>query len=119
MSTVQMAADEHAQAGAGSASGLLVELQTHLPEDHRVVLADGALLLVAEDLIQVDLAQRHESRSSLPWGMGKGLVVTRHEALPQIVIGVLERPDAGQPQLVDQAALHRAVHPLAAPPGLG
>src|SRR5258708_676348 len=60
MPAVEVAADEHAQAGTTAPAPLLVDLQHHAIEHERVVPGDAALFLVAEDLVQVLPAPRHE-----------------------------------------------------------
>src|SRR5260370_25031754 len=119
MPAVEVAADEHAQAGTTAPAPLLVDLQHHAIVHERVVPGDAALFLVAEDLVQVLPAPRHEGTAGIGRGAAKARVVVRDEALAQIVVGRGERPDPGDPQLVDEAPLQRAVGALTAPAGLG
>jgi hypothetical protein len=65
---VEVAADGDAEPGAGAAAGLLGELQAQAVEGEGVVLAHGALLLVAEDLAQVGAAHGHEGAGGLRRG---------------------------------------------------
>jgi hypothetical protein len=51
--TIEMAAHEHAQASTAAAAALLVDLQHDLIQGDGVVAADDALLLVAQDLIEI------------------------------------------------------------------
>ncbi len=51
MPTVEVAADEDAQADAAAAAPLLVDLQHDTLEHEGVVPGDTALFLVAEDLV--------------------------------------------------------------------
>jgi hypothetical protein len=60
MVPLEMAADEDAQAGASAASRLLGELQGDLVSGHDVVTADDALVLDAEDLLEVDAPEQDE-----------------------------------------------------------
>src|SRR4029453_6827735 len=119
MATVEMAADEYAQAGAATPAPLLVDLQHHAIEHDGVIAGDGARFLVAEDLVQVMPAHRHEGAAGISRGAAEAGVVVGNEALAQIVVGGSEGPDLGDPQLVDETPLQGAVGALAAPAGLG
>src|SRR5206468_6015037 len=55
-----MAADQDPQPGAGAAAGLFGELQRHAVGGHDVVAPDGAFVLDAKDLVEIDAAQRHK-----------------------------------------------------------
>jgi hypothetical protein len=55
-----MAADEDAQAGTGRPAGLFGKLQAHAGEPDGVVLGDHALVFFAQDLVEVDVAERDE-----------------------------------------------------------
>ena len=55
-----MAADQDQQPGARSAAGLFGELQRHAVRGHDVVAPDHAFVLDAEDLVEIDAAQRHK-----------------------------------------------------------
>src|SRR6059058_856086 len=57
----EMAADQDPQPGARAAAGLFGELQRHAVRGHDVVAPDGAFVLDAEDLVEIDAAQRHKS----------------------------------------------------------
>src|SRR5438132_13856886 len=57
---VEMAADQDQQPGARSAVGLFGELQRHAVRGHNVVAPDHAFVLDAEDLVEIDAAQRHK-----------------------------------------------------------
>src|SRR5207245_4179890 len=58
----EMAADQDPQPGARAAAGLFGELQRHAVRGHDVVAPDGAFVLDAKDLVEIDAAQRHKSR---------------------------------------------------------
>src|SRR5881396_542703 len=58
---VEMAADQDPQPGARPAAGLFGELQRHTVGGHDVVAPDGAFVLDAEDLIEIDAAHRNKS----------------------------------------------------------
>src|SRR5882672_8189774 len=119
MPTVEVPANEYAQAGAAAAALLLVDLQHHAIEHERVVPGDGALFLVAEDLVQVLPAHRDEGAAGIGRGATEARIVVGDEALAQIAVGGGAGPDPGDPQLVDEAPLQRAVGALAPPAGLG
>src|SRR5437899_1423293 len=59
---VEMAADEHVQPGAGTAAGLLGQLQRDEAGSDDVVAPDDALVFDTEDLIEIDATERHEGR---------------------------------------------------------
>jgi hypothetical protein len=94
------------------------DLQHHALEAHGVVTPDHTLLLVAQDLRQVDAADRHECAPRLGRVHGEASVVARHVLLGQEAVGRLNRRDPGVGQFVHQTALERAEHALAAPPRL-
>src|SRR5881409_3734452 len=60
---VEVTPHEDAQAGAGAPPGLLGDLPRHAIGRHDVVAADDALVLHAEDLIELDAPERHEGRA--------------------------------------------------------
>src|SRR5258706_7029584 len=93
MPAVEVPANEYAQAGTAAPAPLLVDLQHHAIEHERIVPGDGALFLVAEDLVQILPAHRHEGAAGIGRGAAKARVVVRDEALAQIVVGRGERPD--------------------------
>src|SRR2546430_11545865 len=69
----EMAADQDPQPGARSAAGLFGELQRHAVGGHDVVAPDGAFVLDAEDLVEIDAAQLHKSGRGVgcaPAGLG-------------------------------------------------
>src|SRR5258706_3518841 len=119
MPPVEVPTNEHAQASTAAPAPLLVDLQHYPIERERVVPGDAPLVLVAKDLVEVLPTHRDEGAAGIGRGAAKARVVVRDEALAQIVVGRGERPDPGDPQLVDEAPLQRAVGALAAPTGLG
>src|SRR2546425_13146391 len=56
----EMAADQDPQPGARAAAGVFGELQRHAVRGHDVVAPDGAFVLDAKDLVEIDAAQRHK-----------------------------------------------------------
>ncbi len=58
--TVDVAAHGDAQPGAGPPARLLGDRQRQLGEGDHVVLADGPLLVLAEDRVEIDAVERHE-----------------------------------------------------------
>src|SRR5258706_15498342 len=54
----EMPADEDAEAGAGAAAGLLGQLEGEAVRGHHIVAPDDAFLLDAENLLEVDAAER-------------------------------------------------------------
>ena len=75
---------------------VLGDLQDEPMEAHRVVVADGALLLDAEDVVQV-AGKRHEGLSRLLGRNGEAFVVLRQEGLgtvgPFLLIAVPPPPE--------------------------
>jgi hypothetical protein len=60
VAAVEVAADGHAKAGTGPPARLLGQLEGHAFEDHNIVLADGTLLLLTQDRVEIDAVERHE-----------------------------------------------------------
>src|SRR5438445_10668229 len=54
----EMAADQDPQPGARAAAGLFGELQRHAVRGHDVVAPDGAFVLHAKDLLEINAAHR-------------------------------------------------------------
>jgi hypothetical protein len=116
MATVEVAADEYAQAGAATPAPLLVDLQHHAIEHDGVIAGDAARFLVAEDLVQVMPAHRHEGAAGISRGAAEAGVVVGNEALAQIAVGGSEGPDPGDPQLTRRPCrvpLARSLRPRA------
>lgn len=114
-----MTSHEDTQTGAGAAPDLLGQLQDDTIQGHGVVARDHALVLMTEDLLEVDGAERHEGGGRIGGGPVKLGVEVGQEALAQIPVGGGHRGDAGDAQLVDEPALARAVHAFTAAAGLG
>src|SRR2546422_11229272 len=66
----EMAADQDAEPGARAAAGLFGELQRETVGGHDVVTSDGAFILDAEDLVEIDAAERHKGGGGIGWGGG-------------------------------------------------
>src|SRR5438067_3743650 len=77
-------------------TGLLGQLQAHGVEAHGVVGGDGSLILLTQDLIEIDVAERHEGRRRIGRRVAEAGVVVGNEALAKIRVGGLERGDVGQ-----------------------
>ena len=114
----EMPAHDNAEGRAAPPAALLVDLQDHAVEAHGVVAGDDPLLFVTEDLIEIDAADGHKRAGGICRRTAKGGVVVREEALAQILVGGGHRADLGHSELVDEAALQRAVGPLAPAAGL-
>src|SRR5438093_7733597 len=61
-----------------------------------VLSGDGSLILLTQDLIEIDVAERHEGRRRIGRRVAEAGVVVGNEALAKISVGGLERGDAGQ-----------------------
>ncbi len=114
-----MPPDEHPQPGAGPTARLLGELQGHLLEHDDVVLAHRALLLMAEDALQVDALKGDEGAGGVRRRSGELLVVGGDEVRGEVGVGGGERGDAGAVEFVDESALEGPIEALTAPPPLG
>ena len=115
---VDIAPDGDAPAGPAGPAGLLGQLQGEVVQGDHIVFAHGALVLLAEDGVEVHAVQGHEGARGVGGGPRELLVVVGEKALHQVGIGGGERGDAREVQLVDEAPLHRAVEALAAAAGL-
>jgi hypothetical protein len=65
---IEVATDEHPQARAAAAAGLLGDLQSHAAEADDVVAVHAPFFLHAEDLVEVHAVERDEGRC----GVGRG-----------------------------------------------
>src|SRR6266516_7137917 len=117
--TVEMAADEHMQPGAGAAAGLLGQLQRDEAGGDDVVAPDDALVLDAEDLVEIDPAEGDEGRRGVRGRARELGVEGGQEASVQVAIGGRDGADVGDAELVDEAVLQGAIDALAAPARLG
>src|SRR5262245_29222919 len=86
---VEVAADTDAEAGAGATPGLLGELQGHRVKDDDVVLAHGAVVRLAEDLVEIDVPDGDEGGGGIGGRPGELRVVGGEEVVAQIGIGGL------------------------------
>src|SRR5574338_9224 len=91
-----------------------LDLQTQLAEDDGVVVADDALLLMAQDLDQIAACPRHEGAAGLGRRHREAPVVHRQVDLAEKPVGRLDRRDAGVGKLLHQAILQGPEHPLGA-----
>src|SRR5439155_13437663 len=118
MKAAEVPPDEHPQPGAGAPARLLGELQGHLLEHDDVVLAHRALLLMAEDALQVDALQRDEGAGGVRRRPRELLVVGGDEVLGEVGVGGGDRGDAGAVEFVDEPALEGPIEALTAAPPL-
>lgn len=93
-------------------SGLSGKLQPPTVPCDRIVVADGSLLQrLASGIVPVS-----DERRARLFGLDRNRrVMLGHVMRLQPRIGGVDRPDAGEPQLLRQPALQRAEHPLRAP----
>src|SRR2546427_12200350 len=113
-----MPAHDNAEARATPPAALLVDLQDDAVEADGVVAGNAPLLFVTEDLIEIDAADGHKRAGGISRRAAKGGVVVGEDALAQILVGGGPRADLGHSELVAEAALQRAVGPLAPAAGL-
>src|SRR4029077_4663426 len=97
---IEVATDEHPQARAAAAAGLLGDLQGHAAEGDGVVAATDPFFLHAEDLVEVHAVERDEGRCGVGRGSSELDVEGGDEPLPQVAVGRGHRGDAGDAQLV-------------------
>ena len=116
---VQVSTHGDRQPGTRAAARLWRNLQ-HPPGDRDgIVAADHALFFVTENEIKIDgRPEGHEGTGRIPWGAGERGVVLRHEPLGEIAVGGLARGDPGDPQLVDEPILERAIEAFTPSPRL-
>jgi hypothetical protein len=58
--SIEVSANDDANASSGGPPRVLGQLQADRVEGHGVIGGDGAFVLLTEDLVQIDVAQRHE-----------------------------------------------------------
>jgi hypothetical protein len=86
MGAVEVAATEHAHAATAAAAALFGDLQRQAIEDDDVVTADDTLLLVTEDLLEIDGAERGEGRGGVGGGAAEGGIEVGQEVVAQIAL---------------------------------
>jgi hypothetical protein len=95
------------------------DLQFQRPVGHAIVVLDLALLLNAQDLVEIDARNRREGRAGLGGGHGEAGVVDGQVDLADKGVGRLDRDDPREPELLRQPVLERPERPLRAPSRLG
>jgi len=86
---------------------------------HHIVAPADAVLLDAENLLEVDEAERDKGGRRVGGRPAELVVEGGEEALPQVAVGGGHRGDAGEAEPVDEAILPGAVDALTAPAGRG
>src|SRR2546430_7461912 len=99
----EMAADQDPQPGARAAAGLFGELQRHAVRGHDVVAPDGAFVLDAEDLVEIDAAQRHKGGGGIGRRPGELGAEGRQAALAHTATGPGRRGGARRTQFGHEA----------------
>src|SRR5262245_50247586 len=114
---VEMTAHEHAQAGTGSAAGLPRQLQQDETGGDDVIAGDDALVLDAEDLLEIDAPEGDKGRARIGGRAAELGVEGRQKVGPQIPVGGGGPRDAGHAEFADQAVckvrLTRSLRPRA------
>jgi hypothetical protein len=103
MATVEMTANEDAQARTGAAARLLGELEAEAIELDGVVARHDALVLMAEDLREVDAPQGNEGRGGVAGGPAELDIEGGQEALAEVAVGGAGGGDPLGAQLIDEA----------------
>jgi hypothetical protein len=115
---IEMAAHDDARSCARRAPGLFGELQGDALEADDIVVTDDALVLLAQDAVEIDGADRHKGGSGIGGCAREASVVVGNEMLGEIGVGCLGGVDPGVTQFVHEAILQGAVETFAAAAGL-
>jgi hypothetical protein len=116
---VDVAAHDDLQAGTGRPARLFGELKPDAVERDGVVRSDDTPFFFTQDLLEIDVTERHERPGRVGGWPREGGVVVGDEMLSQVGVGGLEGPHARMAQFIDEPILERAIEALAAPAGLG
>jgi hypothetical protein len=110
---------DHDLAAAFSRIDRLVQLVTTVLEAHRVIVGHRALLLQAQDRCHVETgSQRPVCVAGRAWWHAEHAVVLGQQAAIEHGVGLEDRPNLGQTQLLDHPILGGAEGALHAPLGL-
>ena len=90
------------------------DLQLERPVGDAIVLSDLALLLNAQDLVEIDAKDRGEARARLSRRDREARVVGGQVDVAEEGVGRLDRGDPGEPELLRQPVLRRREGPLGA-----
>ena len=88
------------------------DLQLERPVGDAIVVSDLALLLNAQDLVEVDARDRREGRALACRQNGEANVVLRQIDVADEGVGRLDRVDPGERELLDQPVLQGLERPL-------
>lgn len=99
---VEMLAHEHREARTGAATWLALDLEEPAGDEHRVVGRDHPFVLLTEDGVKVDPADRHERVGSVERRPTKRRVVLRHVGLAQVLIRRRHGTDTGDAELIHE-----------------
>src|SRR6266850_5810623 len=114
-----MATDDEVKTDAGGSTLLPGHLETDALAADGVVSLHHALLLEAENLIEIDTAEGDEGAGGIGGRPCELDVIARHEAIGKIAVRRVDGSHSLDAQFIHETTLERAVHALAAPPGLG
>ena len=103
--------------GAGAAAALFGDLQSEVMSGDDVVTPDHALVLDAQDLVEVAPVQRHEGAGEIRRRAPELGIERREKAIAQIAVGRRDDPDLREPEFIHEAAwrvrLTRSLRPRA------
>ena len=113
-----MAANDHAEAGAGATAGLSGDLQHLVGDRDGVVRSHDALLFLTHDGIEVGRAEGHKRTRGIARDSCKRGIVAWEKHVREIGVGRGEGCDARDAQLIDQPILEGPIESLATAAGL-
>jgi len=118
IAAIKMLADDDLHASATAPARLRRDLQDLLAQPHGVISSDDTRLLMAQDGVEIDRAERDERAGGIARWPRKRRIVARQERLDQVRIGCGQRGDAGDAELIDEPILERPIEALTAATGL-
>ena len=101
------------------AQGTFRDLKLEPKEGHAFLVADRALLLDAQDLVEINARDRNEGRARLGRRRGEARIVGGQIDVAKEGVGSLDRIDPGERELLHEPVLQGLKRPLRPPARLG